>query len=133
MAEETQTQESASAEAKADKPAFASSSAKASEDKKATADKPASAEAPAERPEEEVGKITHYFGKINVGVVEVGKGSLKVGDQIHIKGASADFEQAIDSLQVEHQNVQEVKQGESAGMKVAGKVHEGDIVYKIVS
>lgn len=83
--------------------------------------------------EEEVGKITHYFGKISVAVVEVAKGTLKVGDKIHIKGSSADVEQTIDSLQVEHQNVEEVKEGESAGMKVSGKVHEGDIVYKVVS
>lgn len=86
-----------------------------------------------EKKEEEIGKVTHHFGKIGVGVVEVTKGTLKVGDTIHIKGSSTDFEQTVDSLQVEHENVNEVKEGDAAGMKVSEKVHEGDIVYKVIS
>lgn len=85
-----------------------------------------------ERKEEEVGEITHYFGKISVGVVKVTNGTLKVGDRIHIKGATTDFEQEVESLQIEHQPVEEVKEGEEAGMKVIDRVREGDKVYKII-
>jgi len=85
-----------------------------------------------ERKEEEVGEITHYFGKISVGVVKVTNGTLKVGDHIHIKGATTDFEQEVESLQIEHQPVEEVKEGEEAGMKVIDRVREGDKVYKII-
>lgn len=84
-----------------------------------------------ERKEEEVGVITHYFGKINVGVVKVTKGSLKLGDKIRIKGATTDFEQEVKSLQVDHQDVSEVKEGEEAGMKVDDRVREEDKVFKI--
>ncbi len=90
-------------------------------------------EAQQEKKEEKVGKITHYFGKIGVGVVEVEKGTLKVGDTVHIKGGTTDFEQTVDSLQVEHEDVEEVKEGDAAGMKVAEKVREGDVVYKVVA
>ncbi|MGB9726497.1 MAG: EF-Tu/IF-2/RF-3 family GTPase [Minisyncoccia bacterium] len=78
-----------------------------------------------------IGKITHYYGKIGVGIVEL-SGPLKVGDKIHIKGHSTDFEQTVDSIQVEHENVDSAKKGETIGLKVKDKVHEGDEVYLIV-
>ncbi|MFZ5559414.1 MAG: hypothetical protein ACOZAL_01310 [Patescibacteria group bacterium] len=85
-----------------------------------------------EKKEELVGKITHYFGKIEVGIVEITKGSLTVGDTIHIKGSATDFEQSVDSMQIEHQQVEKVKKGDVIGLKVKEKVKEGDEVYKIV-
>lgn len=81
--------------------------------------------------EELVGKITHYFSKIEVGIVEITKGSLAVGDTIHIKGSSTDFEQKIDSIQIEHEQVEKAKKGDAIGLKVKDKVREGDEVYKV--
>jgi len=78
----------------------------------------------------EIGKATHYFTKIGVGVIELTK-ALKVGDKIRIKGATTDFEQNIDSMQIEHNNVEKAKKGESIGLKVAEPVRENDKVYKI--
>lgn len=77
-----------------------------------------------------IGKIVHFFGNISVGIIELAA-SLKVGDKIHIKGSSTDFEQAVDSMQIEHQEVQEAKAGDSVGLKVANKVKEGDEVFKV--
>jgi putative protease len=76
-----------------------------------------------------IGKITHYFGNISVGIIEL-TDRLKVGDKIHIKGHATDFEQTIDSMQVEHQDVQEAKSGDAIGVKVTQKIKEGDSVYK---
>ena len=81
--------------------------------------------------EEEIGRITHYFPKIGVAVVEITAGSLKVGETIHIKGHTSDFTQAVESLQQENLPVPEVKKGVSAGMKVKEHVREGDRVYKV--
>ncbi|MFH1461073.1 MAG: EF-Tu/IF-2/RF-3 family GTPase [Patescibacteria group bacterium] len=78
-----------------------------------------------------VGKITHYFTNIGVGVIEVTNGKLKKGDKIHIKGATTDFEQSIDSMQIEHENVEKAKKGEAAGLKVEQQVREGDEVYLV--
>ena len=81
-------------------------------------------------PEKEIGKITHYFGHINVGIVEL-TDSLKVGDAIHIKGHSADFTQNVDSMQIEHSSVTEAKSGDAVGLKVLQKVHPEDKVFKV--
>lgn len=83
-------------------------------------------------PEEKklVGKITHYYGKIGVAVVEL-EDELAVGDEISIEGASTNIRQKVESMQIEHQNIKKAKAGDSVGLKVAGKVRENDQVYKI--
>ena len=82
--------------------------------------------------EKEIGKITHYYGNISVGIIELSD-ILKVGDSIHIKGYSSDFTQGIDSMQIEHANVSEGKSGDLVGIKVIQKVHPGDKVYKVIA
>ncbi len=77
-----------------------------------------------------IGKISHYFGKIGVAVIKLSD-TLKVGDDIRIIGGEADFNQAVDSMEVEHQKVEEAKPGESVGLKVEQKVREGYSVYKV--
>jgi putative protease len=77
----------------------------------------------------QIGKITHFFSKIGVAVVEL-TGTVKVGDTILIKGAHTEFEQTIDSMQIEHESIQEAGKGQSVGLKVDQKVHENDAVFK---
>lgn len=77
----------------------------------------------------EVGRVTHYFTKISVAVVEL-KAPLAVGDCIVIKGPTTDFEQVVESMQIEHKNVHRAEAGQSVGLKVAQRVREKDIVYK---
>lgn len=83
-------------------------------------------------PEKEIGKITHYYGHLNVGIVELSD-AVRIGDNIHIKGHSEDFNQAVDSLQIEHANVSEAKAGDIIGIKVMQKVHPGDKVFKVTA
>lgn len=79
---------------------------------------------------EEIGKVTHYFTKIGVAVIELG-GDLKVGDKIHIKGATSDFKQKVKSMQIEHEEIEEAEAGQSIGLKVEEHAREGDKVYKV--
>ena len=81
-------------------------------------------------PGKEIGKVTHYYTKLGVAVVEL-TDTLKVGDKIKIKGATSDFEQPIDSMQIEHDKVEEAKAGQSIGLKVKEHVREHDAVYKV--
>ena len=81
--------------------------------------------------EEEIGKITHYFAKINVGVLEITKGDVHVGDTIHIKGHTTDYYQKIQSMQVEHAPIELAQQGMEVGLKVESAVREGDLVFKV--
>ena len=79
----------------------------------------------------EVGQVAHFFTKISVAIVEL-KAPLAVGDSILIKGPTTDFEQVVESMQIEHENVERAGAGESIGLKVTGRVREKDTVYKRV-
>lgn len=81
----------------------------------------------------EIGRITHYFSKPCVAAFTVETGELKIGDKIHIKGHSTDFEQIVESMQVEHANVEKAAKGESIGIKIKDKVREHDMVFKVIS
>jgi putative protease len=85
-------------------------------------------EVPAEK--KLVGKITHYFTKIGVGVIELSD-ELKVGDRISIEGVTTNFQQTVDSMEIEHQRVDKAGPGQSIGLKVEQRVREGDHVYKV--
>ena len=79
---------------------------------------------------QEVGKIAHFFSKINVAVVDL-KATLSVGDRIRIQGPTTDFEQTVDSMQIEHVDVKSANAGQSIGLKVKERVREKDTVYKV--
>ena len=81
-------------------------------------------------PGEEIGKVTHYYTKIGVAVIEL-SGTLRVGDTIRIKGATTDFEQTIDSMQIEREEIEEAATGQSIGLKVNDHVRQHDVVYKV--
>jgi len=79
----------------------------------------------------EVGRVTHYFSRIGVAVVEL-SAPLAVGDRILIKGATTNFEQVVDSMQIEHKNIERAEAGQAIGLKVIDRVRVNDRVYKIV-
>ena len=83
-----------------------------------------------EKEEIKIGKVTHYFGKLGVAVVEVTQGSMKIGDEVHIKGHSTDFVQKVTSMQIEHDKIEMAEPGMSIGMKVNEPVRANDLVYK---
>ena len=77
-----------------------------------------------------VGRITHYYSHLGVGIIELSEGELKVGDTVHIKGKHTDFTQTVDSMQLEHQSVIHADKGKSVGVKVKEKVREHDQVFR---
>ena len=77
-----------------------------------------------------IGKVTHYFSNIGVAVIELSD-TLKVGDTIRIVGGETDFNQVVDSMEVEHQKVEQAKPGDSVGLKVSQKVRDGYKTYKL--
>ncbi len=81
--------------------------------------------------ETQIGRITHYFDKAGVGVIELTDGNLKVGETIKIQGNKTDFEQKVVSMQIEHQEVPEAGKGQTLGIKVDQPVKEHDVVYKV--
>ena len=77
-----------------------------------------------------IGTITHFYTKIGVAVVELSE-PLQVGDTIHISGHTTDLTQKVESMQVEHQNVERAEKGQSIGLKIKEEVREKDLVYKV--
>ena len=75
-----------------------------------------------------IGEVTHYFSKIGVAIIKFNK-KVKVGEKIKVKGATSDFEQVINSMQYEHQDIKEAKKNQEVGIKIGEKVREGDKVY----
>ena len=78
---------------------------------------------------QEVGKVLHFFGRINVAVIQLSD-TISVGDKIAIKGPGTDIEQIVESMEIEHVKVKQATAGQSIGMKVKGHVRENDTVYK---
>lgn len=80
--------------------------------------------------EERIGIVTHYYGHISVAAVTMESGSLRLGDMIHVVGSTSDFRQRVESMQIEHQPVAEVRAGQEIGLKVTEHAREHDVVYK---
>jgi len=76
-----------------------------------------------------IGVVIHYFDHIGVAVVKLEKGTLSVGDKIKIEAKSGEFEQEIESMQVEHQQISQAKTGDEFGLKVDQPVEKGDKVF----
>ncbi len=79
---------------------------------------------------EKVGRITHFYTKPSVAVVEL-SAPLSKGDKIVIRGSTTNIEQTVDSMEIEHKQIPTAQGGQSIGMKVSGRVRENDIVYKV--
>ena len=78
-----------------------------------------------------IGEIVHFFSKIKVAVIKLSK-PLSKGDSIRIIGGeNTDFNQDVDSMQVEHEKIEKAKKGNEVGLKVKKKVREGYKVYKV--
>ncbi len=82
---------------------------------------------------EQVGVITHYFSGVKAGIIKIEKGTLRIGDQIHIKGVTSDFKQKIKSMQINRKDVEQASKGEEIGIITKSKVRERDVVYKVVN
>ena len=78
--------------------------------------------------EKEIGKVSSYFKNVGVAAVKL-SGKLKVGDKVHIKGHTTDFEQEIESMQVERKEIKEAKKGDHVGIMVSEKVRPNDSVF----
>lgn len=80
-----------------------------------------------------IGVVTHYYSHLSVAIIRMESGSLREGDFIHIKGHTTDFSQRVESMELDHVHVSEVRPGESFGLKVKDHAREHDVVYKVAA
>ena len=77
-----------------------------------------------------IGKVTHYYGNLGVAIVEL-SGKLSVGDKVKFEGGKAEFEQAVESMQIEHKEIDLAKKGDVVGVKVDEKIGDGMEVFLV--
>ncbi len=77
-----------------------------------------------------VGEVTHFYDRLCVAVIKLTE-TIRVGDMLHVLGHHTDFQQPVESLQIEHQTVSEAGPGADVALKVNQKVHPGDSVFKV--
>jgi len=80
--------------------------------------------------DKQIGKVIHYYDKLNVAIVKLDD-ELKIGEEIKIVKGNTEFEQKVESMQVEHEPVQEAKKGSEVGMMVGQEVKKGAKVFKV--
>ena len=78
-----------------------------------------------------IGKVTHYYDKIKVAIIELDS-ALATGETIRfVRGGEDLFEQTVDSMQVEHEKIEKAKKGDVIGLKTSKEVKEGAEVFKL--
>ncbi len=80
--------------------------------------------------EVKIGEVIKFFAKPSVAAIKV-EGSLKVGDELRFKGATTDFTEVVESMQIDNAPVTEVASGALVGIKIKDRVRPGDMVYKV--
>ena len=78
----------------------------------------------------QIGVVSNYFEHVGVAAIKLA-GSIKLGDTLRIVGGDKDFEQVIDSMQINHKFVESAKKGDEIGVKITEKVRKDYKVYKV--
>ncbi len=81
--------------------------------------------------EQPVGEVAHYFNKAGVAGVLIIEGHLKIGDTICVVGHTTDFQQVIESMQIEHESVETATAGDQVGIQVIDRVRVHDKVFRV--
>ena len=81
--------------------------------------------------ETKIGTVTHYFNHLHVAGVDITDGELHKGDTIHITGHTSDFEQIVESMEIDHETVEVAKPGDEIGLKVIEHARENDTVFMV--
>jgi len=82
--------------------------------------------------EKSIGMVIQYFAKPEVAAITINEGEIKIGDTVRFTGATTNFEQKIESMQIDRVPVQSAKAGQSVGIKVNERVRPHDKVLLLI-
>lgn len=77
-----------------------------------------------------VGKITHYYSRLGVAVLEL-SGEIRLADELHILGRITDFTQYVNSLEINHQKIERAGPGAEVALLLEDYARPGDAVFKV--
>lgn len=80
--------------------------------------------------EKQIGIISNYFEHVKAAAIKL-TAPLKVGDTIRITGGENEFEQTVESMQINRKEVESGKKGDEIGIIVEDRVRKGYKVFKI--
>ncbi len=80
--------------------------------------------------EKEIGTVSSFFSNVSVAAIKL-SGALKVGDKVHIKGHTTDFEVDVNEIQIERESIKKAKAKDHIGIKVPEKVRPNDKVFLV--
>ena len=80
--------------------------------------------------EKRIGTVVHYYGNAGVAGVVL-EDTLKVGDTIHVVGHTTDFVEPVGSIEIDHHRVKKARRGQDVGIKIANRVREHDLVFRV--
>ncbi|MEA1970660.1 MAG: translation elongation factor-like protein [Thermodesulfobacteriota bacterium] len=83
--------------------------------------------------EEKVGEVMKFFAKPSVAAVKITSGELLAGDVVRFVGHTTDFEDKIDSMEIDNKQIEKATAGDYIGIKVSDRVRPGDEMFRIVS
>lgn len=78
-----------------------------------------------------IGHVMQFFAKPSVAAIEVTSGTLSVGDKIRVRGTTTEFEQTVESMEIDRKPVSSVSAGQAVGIKVRDRVRQHDMVFKL--
>ncbi len=81
--------------------------------------------------EEKIGEVFKYFKKPSVAALKIEEGNLSTGDKIRFEGEHTDFEQKVESMEIDSEEVEEVGPGDEVGIKVEKRVRSNDEIFKV--
>ncbi len=81
--------------------------------------------------EEKIGEVMKFFSKPSVAAVKITAGELRVGDTVRFNGHTTDFEDTIQSMEIDNKQIEKATAGDYIGVKVSDRVRPGDEVFKV--
>lgn len=80
-----------------------------------------------------IGKVTNFFGNLNVAEIKIETHSLNLNDEIHIIGPTTGvYEDVVEEIRVDLKPVEQAVKGEMCSIKVKETIRRQDKLYKVV-
>ena len=77
-----------------------------------------------------IGEVSDFFAQVNAAAIKL-TAPLKVGDKIKVKGGENEFEQEVESMQIDRKPVNAAKKGDEVGILLSDKARKGYKIFKI--
>ena len=82
--------------------------------------------------EARIGEVMKFFANPSVAAVKITSGELLAGDTVRFVGHTTDFEDRIDSMEIDNDQIQKATAGDYIGIKVSDRVRPGDEMFRII-